>query len=312
MVENTNPPTGLPYLSFSRWLKARYGSPVRKVPLVTGLTCPNRDGTKAVSGCLFCDENSAGVAQEEVEGKSITAQLAEGIKQMEHRARTPQRYMAYLQSGTNTHGESHRLHQIYQQAGAHPLVVAVAIGTRPDCIDVTILDMIEQTLADRDVWIELGVQSSHDRSLELLGRRHTFIDTTRAINLAKARGFFVCAHLILGLPGETDEDMLMTIQAINAFGVDAVKFHPLSITKGSRLEAEHKSMDLELLTSERYVELVVKMIEHLSPKVIVQRLVGGGRPETHLAPEWAMGEAGIIKLITDALNAKGTRQGSAL
>jgi len=293
----------------SSWLKKRYGAKVRKVALTTPFGCPNRDGVIDLEGCLFCDEKRAGFATGPLARQSVKEQLLSQIETMEKRAKTPQLYMSYLQSGTNTYGPDHALNKVYEQAVDHPKVVAVAIGTRPDWIDNQKLHIIEAAFKGKDIWIELGVQTSNEISLKKLNRNHTFSDSAKAINLIKKRGFFVCAHLILGLPGEKRKQMYETIGAMNAFGVDGVKFHPLSITKGAPLEKIWRKGLFPVFERIDYVELVADLLERLSCKIVIQRLVGGGRPEVHLAPNWVLAPAEIVQHIERVMENRGSSQG---
>ena len=295
-----------PYNSFSGWLKKRYGFAVRKVALTTPFGCPNSDGTLSNDGCIFCDRFEAGFTEETVRDMPVKKQLLEQIEWMEKRTKKPQKYMAYLQSGTNTYGDLKILKTVYQQTVAHEKVVAVAIGTRPDFISEDILTLIEEIFIGKDVWIELGVQTCNEKTLESINRNHTFEDTKRAIEQIKNIGFFVCAHLILGLPGENKEDVFDNIQMMNELKIEGVKLHPLSIVRNSRLE----KLQPVLFKRAEYVALVADVIERLSPDIIIQRLVGGGRPEIHLAPDWVMVPAKVIRKIREELNKRGSCQGS--
>jgi hypothetical protein len=251
----------------------------------------------------------SGFSKKEKIGRNVAEQLANQIESMEKRTKRPQKYMAYLQSGANTYGDLGYLAGIFSQVVTHPKVVSVSIGTRSDCIDEVKLDLIESIFAGYDVWIELGVQSAHDITLNKVNRNHMFSDTARAINLIKKRGFFVCAHLILGLPGENERMMHQSVQAMNEFGVHGVKFHPLSITKGAALETDWKNDDIRLFDRHEYTDLVIELMEHLSPEITIQRLIGGGRPEVHLAPEWALRPAGSFQLISAKMKRRNTWQG---
>jgi hypothetical protein len=299
----------IPYNAFSQWLLNRYGTKVRKVALTSRLGCPNRDGTLSYEGCFFCDAHMAGFEEKEIADLSVGEQLVKQIDYMESRTKVPLKYLAYLQAGSNTHGSIHDLHSVYQQINSHPKVVSVAISTRPDCINEEYLDLIEALFEGYDVWIELGMQTSNERTLKAIGRNHTFSDTTRAFDLIKKRGFSICAHLILGLPGETEEDMLQSLEILNRFRIQGVKFHPLSITKGSKYGRKWPDIPFPILEEDQYINLIVIMLEHLNPDIVVQRLLGGGRPEVHLAPEWVMQSSRVIQRVRKKMSKEGLYQG---
>lgn len=276
----------LPYLPFSRWLKKRYGASVRKISLNAGFGCPNKDGTISRTGCVFCDVNESGVAPATIAGRAVGRQLHDQIDALRARRPAGRKFMAYLQAGSNTHAPDEVLRDVYAQAVSHPDVVALAVSTRPDCLPESALDLIADAAAGLDVWIELGAQSAHERTLATIGRHHDFPAVVDAVGRAKARGFFVCLHLMVGLPGESVDDMVATARTVAALGLDGVKFHPLCITRGSALEALWRDGKVELLDEGQYVEAVVAMLAALPADVVVQRISGSGRPEVHLAPDW--------------------------
>jgi uncharacterized protein len=282
MVITSSPP----YVSFASWLKRRYGLPVRKISLTTGIVCPNKDGAISRSGCVFCDVNESGPDPEKVGRRSVRDQLHDQIHKFSARAKQSHKFIAYLQSGSNTYGPIDRLRDIYRQAVSHPDVVSLDVSTRPDCADDDALDLLANVAGDRDVWIEFGLQSAHESTLARINRNHTFADVANATARAKARGFFVCLHLIVGLPGETRADMLATADRVAELETDAVKFHPLCVTRGSVLEDTWLRGNLELLTEDAYAETVAAMLRRLPREIIVQRISGSGRPEVHLAPDW--------------------------
>jgi radical SAM protein (TIGR01212 family) len=287
----------LPFLTFSHWLKERYGVPVRKISLNAGLGCPNKDGTISADGCLFCDANQSGADPQAVAGLSVRDQLRRQIERFLARQRQPHKFLAYLQAGSNTYGPLDRLREVYGQALDHPDVVSLAVSTRPDCAPDEILDLIAAVAGRRDVWIELGLQSAHDATLARLNRGHNFAQVADAATRLKAHGFLLCLHLILGLPGETRDDLLATIDRVNELPADAVKLHPLSITRGSALESQWRAAPFPLATEDEYAELAAAALGRLAPGTIVQRLAGAGRREVHIAPEWAGNVNRVKKLI---------------
>ena len=303
-------PTKKPYNAFSNWLFDRYQCRVKKVSLSASFGCPNRDGTLSRAGCVFCDEHMAGLIPEKVGGRTVGQQLDVQIQWMEKNSKHHFKYLAYLQAGSNTHGDLEKRQAVYETIAAHSQVVGVSIGTRPDCLNAEVLDQIYQVFGPENVWIELGMQSSFDRTLRQINRNHTFADAQSAILLARQYGFFVCAHLILGLPGEDEQDMIKTVEAVNALDLQGVKFHTMSITQGAALEAPWRQGKIELFEQGRYVELVIALLERLDPSIVVHRLVGGGRPEVHLAPAWSITSASTLQMIVRRMNRRKTRQGA--
>lgn len=292
----------LPYLSFSRWLKDRYGLPVQKISLNAGLGCPNKDGTISREGCIFCDVNESGVEPRSVAGLSVREQLVRGIDAFQLRNPQPHKFLAYLQAGSNTHAPLDELADIYRQTLGHPEVVSASIATRPDCLPETVLALIRDVYGAMDVWIELGVQSAHEETLRRLRRHHTFAQVADAAERAKRRGFLVCLHLIVGLPGESGAEAIATAEAAAALGIDAVKLHPLVITRGSALAAAWEERPFPLIAEEEYARVVAEMLRRLPPTTIVQRLGGSGRPEVHLAPDWTRNINRVKNLIIANLN----------
>ena len=276
----------LPYLAFSRWLKERYGTPVRKISLDAGFGCPNKDGTISRAGCLFCDLNESGPDPEIVAGRSVREQLNDQIEQFRRRHGATHKFLAYLQSGTNTHAPVETLREVYGQAIAHPEVVSLSVSTRPDCAPEPVLDVLHEVAGHLDVWVEFGVQSAHDHTLSAVNRGHDFAAVQDAVARCRRRDFLVCAHLIVGLPGETAADMVETVRRVAGLRVAAVKFHPLCITRGSALERQWSERPFPLLTEDAYVEAVVAMLRELPSGTVVQRISGSGRPEVHIAPDW--------------------------
>jgi radical SAM protein (TIGR01212 family) len=291
----------LPYLSFSSWLHERFGLPVRKISLNAGLGCPNKDGTLSREGCIFCDANQSGADPQEIAAMSVREQLRGQIERFQHKQKQPHKFLAYLQAGTNTHAPLERLRDIYEQALDHPDVVSLAVSTRPDCLGDDALALIAEVVRQRDAWIELGVQSAHDATLARLGRRHSFAQVADAVARAKRRGFLLCLHLILGLPGETAADMLVTADRVNELQIDAVKLHPLCITRGSALEREWRAAPLPLLTESEYADLAAAFLRRLTPGTVIQRLSGAARDDVHLAPDWAGNVNRVKKLIVQRM-----------
>jgi radical SAM protein (TIGR01212 family) len=241
-----------------------------------------------------------------VAGLSVREQLCRQIAKFQAKQRQPHKFMAYLQAGSNTHAPLERLRDLYEQAVSHPDVVSLAVATRPDCLPEATLDLLASLGRNLVIWVELGAQTSLDDTLRRINRNHTFAQVVDATERARRRGFLVCWHLILGLPGETIDDAVAAADRVNELRVDAVKLHPLCITRGSVLERQWRQTPFPLLSEGEYVEWAAAVLGRLSPHVVVQRLGGSARREVHLAPEWTGNVNRLKRLIAARMGPKTT------
>ncbi|MDI6632626.1 MAG: TIGR01212 family radical SAM protein [Bacillota bacterium] len=295
------------YYTFNRFLRERFGGPVYKIPLAAALGCPNRDGTVGSNGCVFCDNRAFSPFVEQ--DFSITEQ----IRRFKAGRRQKGRYIAYFQSYTNTYGPVARLRRLYEEALADPEVVGLSVATRPDCVPDEVLDLLESYTGRWMVWIEYGLQSCHDETLERINRGHDFAAFADAVNRTRGRGIYTGAHVIIGLPGESAEEVLETAQALNTVGVDGVKLHQLQVFRGTPLAADWEAGKVRTLEAGEYVSLACDFIETLSPRVVILRLVGDVTDDALLlSPRWGVSKAEVIAAIDRELERRGTRQGSRL
>lgn len=287
-------------------LARRYGEKVHKLTLHGGFSCPNRDGTIGRGGCTFC--NVASFADETQQTHSITEQLAYQATRV-NRAR---RYLAYFQAYTSTWAEVQVLRAMYQQAVSHANIVGLCVGTRPDCVPEAVLDLLsEYQQQGYEVWLELGLQTAHDKTLRRINRGHDFACYQRTTWLARQRGLKVCSHLIVGLPGEDEAECLATLQRVVETGVDGIKLHPLHIVTGSTMAKAWQAGRLAGIELDAYTLAAGEMIRHTPPEVIYHRISASARRPTLLAPLWCENRwTGMVALDT-YLNAHGA-QGSAL
>ncbi len=293
------------YLRFSDRLRRRFGCRVRRVPLDGGFTCPTRDGSKGEGGCLFCDGRGASPAGPRL---PVRLQLLRGIERA--RGGGAERFIAYFQPFTGTYAPPAELGRLYAEGTDHPDVVGLAIGTRPDCAGEDALDAIAPFAARLETWVEYGLQSSHDDTLRRVGRGHTAADFADAARRTARRGIGVCAHVILGLPGETDEMMRETARFLGSLPVGAVKIHLLHVLRGSPLETLYGRDGLALLSPADYVRLVCDFLELLPPSVVIQRLTGEAPPARLVAPLWALRKHEVLAAIRGELERRDTRQGA--
>ncbi len=287
-------------------LARRYGEKVHKLTLHGGFSCPNRDGTIGRGGCTFC--NVASFADETQQNHSITEQLAYQAT----RVNRAQRYLAYFQAYTNTWAEVQVLRAMYQQAVGQANIVGLCVGTRPDCVPEAVLDLLsEYQQQGYEVWLELGLQTAHDKTLHRINRGHDFACYQRTTRLARQRGLNVCSHLIVGLPGEGEAECLATLQRVVETGVDGIKLHPLHIVTGSTMARAWQTGRLSGIELDAYTRAAGEMIRHTPPEVIYHRISASARRPTLLAPLWCENRwTGMVEL-DKYLNAHGA-QGSAL
>ncbi len=299
-----------PYYPLSRFLRERFGCRVIKIPVHAGLDCPNRDGRVGRDGCVFCWNPSFSPALREPL-KPLSAQIAAGKEAV--RGSDQRKFLVYFQSYTNTYAPVARLRSLYDTALAEPDVVGLCIATRPDCVPGPVLDMLEEYARRWHLWLELGLQSAHDRTLALIRRGHTRAAFEDAAARSSGRGFYVCAHVILGLPGEGRREMLETADFLSSQPVHGVKIHHLQVIAGTPLEAMYRNGQVTPLEPGQYLQLVCDFLERLRPDITIHRLMGDVLDDSLLlAPRWLEGKAQVIGAVERELRLRGSRQGSYL
>lgn len=296
------------YRDFNTYLKEIFGERVQKISLDAGLGCPNRDGTISREGCLFCDRRGSGTGAFIDEGLSIDQQIvrAKEVIRKRYKAR---KFIAYFQSFTNTYAPVPRLKSLYDQALAHKGMVGLSVATRPDCVDSDILGLIRSYQRDCLVWIEYGLQSSHDATLKRIHRGHDVARFEKSVYMAADQGINVCAHIILGLPGEDREMMLGTARYLSFLPVQGIKIHLLYVVKGTPLAERYHTKDFKCLGRDEYANLVVDVLERLSPGMVIQRLTGDPVSSELVAPAWAIEKQINLRCIQDTLERRDTWQG---
>ncbi len=295
------------YRTFSSYLHEYFGVRIYRVPLDAGMTCPNRDGTRAWGGCTFCD--GSGAASPEINtADSVHEQLESGIQRVRARFRA-KKFLAYFQSYSNTYASEAVLHQLYNAAIEHPDVGGLIISTRPDCLPDNVLDLLADLSRRTFLYLEIGLQSACNRTLERINRQHSSDDFFDAVKRARARNLNVAAHVIFGLPGEDRSQMLDTVRQVANCQVNAIKIHQLCIYKGTAMEADYQQGQVSMLTASEYVELIVDTLEILPPEMIIMRLVAEGRKGEVIAPQWCFDKREIVSRINSELLRRGSRQG---
>lgn len=324
-------PDGKRYNSFVGYFKRKYGERLQKIVLDAGFTCPNRDGKVGRGGCTYCD-NAAFHPAYSTAGKSLHQQMDEGIEFHKVRYRTTEHYLAYFQSFSNTYAPLPRLKQLYEEALAHPQVVGIVIGTRPDCVDEEKLDYLAELSQGKVMkeWsrsidgeertapiviVEYGIESCYDVTLQRINRGHDFETARRAVVMTAGRGLDVGAHFILGLPGETREMMLEGCALINALPLRSVKFHQLQIVKGTGMEQEYsdRPQDFVKFTLDGYIDFFSDMLERLRPDLYIERIAGEVPPRFVNETPWGLiRNVELLRLLDRRLEERDTWQGRLL
>src|SRR5262245_42975512 len=314
-LANDVPPTslawrqmGLRYYAHSFYLHRKYnGRRVQKVSLDAGFTCPNVDGTVAIGGCTFCDNRSFSPSRR-VRRQKILDQLDDGIRRLKHRYEVDQ-FIAYFQPATNTYAPVDRLRTVYEAALSHAKVVGLAIGTRPDCVSDEVLTLLEDVAGKTYLSVEYGLQTIHDRSLDWMNRGHHHGATIDAMRRSRGRGFEICGHVILGLPGEMDEDMLATAREVARLGFDAVKIHNLYAVKETPLAEQVARGDVTLMNRNDYIRVLIDFLELLPPEMVVERISGDAPPDYFLGPSWCLDKPGVLLALRQEMERRDTWQG---
>jgi radical SAM protein (TIGR01212 family) len=296
-----------PYRDLNTYFRSRFGCRVHKVTVDAGLDCPNRDGSLSTGGCIYCNAKGSGTGAYR-QGVSITRQIERSKERIARRFKT-NKLMAYFQSFTNTYAPVERLKALYDEALAVDNVVGLAIGTRPDCVNEAVLSLLENYARSHLIWIEYGLQSAHNHTLSLINRGHDFACFERAVAATRNRGINICAHVILGLPGETRQAMLATADAVAAMGIDGIKLHLLYVVRGTPMETLYQNGNYRCLEQREYAELVCDFIERLPETMIIQRLTGDPHPKELVAPSWSLQKRETMDLIHKRFADKHTWQG---
>jgi radical SAM protein (TIGR01212 family) len=296
------------YSSYGRFLRERFGCRVHKISVDGGFSCPNRDGTLAVGGCTYCNNDSFR-PESASRLKSIPEQVRDGIEKT-RKAYGAEKFIIYFQPFTNTHGPLETLVPLFESAIDHPDVVGLSLGTRPDCIDEDKIAWLEKIAATHFVTLEYGLQSIYDTTLARINRGHDFQCWLDAMNRTRNRGIWLCTHLILGFPWETREEILHSADVLSDKGLNFLKLHHLHIVRKTMMEAEYRSRPFPLLGFEEYVELVVDFLERLNPDIYIERLFGTTPKGQLIAPIWGKGKGEIRRYIEQRLAARDTFQGS--
>ncbi len=295
--------------TFGQSMLRKYGERVHKIAIDAAFTCPNRDGSKGRGGCSFC--NNVSFSPNGRKPAPLAQQIASGRRVLPKRTGA-QKYIAYFQAYTNTYADAERLDSLYRQALAEPDVIGLSVGTRPDCVPPEVLDLL---CGYRDqgyeVWLELGLQSAFDATLERVNRGHGFTDYRNTLSAARRRGLQVCTHLIAGLPGETAWHSRETLRRVLELGTDGLKLHPLHVVKGTALANDWRRGEYKPLTLEQYVGIAADLVEMTPPGVFYHRITGTASRDILLAPLWCAEKWRVLNAITRELHERSLTQEKA-
>lgn len=297
------------YNDFSGHFRKKFNGRVQKISIDAGFSCPNRDGLKGSGGCSYCNNRTFSPEYCNLE-KSVTSQLKEGIDFFSRKYKSMQ-YLAYFQSYSNTYAPLANLKALYEEALSHPEVVGLVIATRPDCVNTEILDYLQSLALDHYIMVEFGVESHKNTSLDRMNRGHHFEESVWALNETARRNIHNCAHLILGLPGENETDWLDQAKVISKLPVENLKLHQLQIHKGTRMYREYlqNEADFNMFTVDQYLDLTVKYLELLNPRIIVERFVSEAPDELLIAPRWGLKNFEFTARLEKLLAERDTWQG---
>jgi len=297
------------YNDFSEYLKKRFKYKVQKISINAGFTCPNRDGSKGRGGCTYCN-NTSFTPTYENRSNSISNQLQEGIKFFSNKY-PEMKYLAYFQSYTNTYDSIDSLIEKYEQALAYDNVVGLIVGTRPDCMPDDLIDYFEELNKKKFVMIEYGVESTLNKTLEIVNRQHTYEESKEAIIKTARKNIPVGAHLILGLPGETEQDLLSHAKSISKLPLTSIKLHQLQIVKGTKMAKQYEvsPQSFHLYDMEGYIDLCVNFLERLNPELYIDRFTSQTPAELLIAPQWGVKNYIVKEKIIKRLKLRNTWQG---
>jgi len=301
-----------PYYALDMYLKDTYQEKIYKIALDGGFTCPTRDGSKGYGGCIFCSAKGSGdFSVNCTEYPDINSQIEKGISLFRGK-KTGQKYIAYFQAFTSTYAPAEKCKSLYMEALSHPKIAGISIGTRADCLAADILDVLKEcqtAYPDKFIWVELGLQSIHEKTATYIRRGYPLETMTRAIEALHALSIPVILHVIIGLPNETKDMVLETIDYVNRMKVFGIKLQLLHVLKDTDLATDYFNHHFETLTMEEYFSLLIGCIEHLSPDIVIHRITGDGPKALTIAPLWSLNKRYVLNSLHHELKLLGSYQG---
>lgn len=299
-----------PYHSLDYELKRQFGQKIYKVSLDGGMSCPNRDGTVGTGGCTFCSQGGSGEFAVGRTGYPDVWEQIEQAKTRVHRKISGEgKYIAYFQSYTNTYAPVDYLRTLFERAITHPDIVALSVGTRPDCLGDEVVALLKELNGQKPVWVELGLQTIHEKTTERIHRGYRLEVFEDAYRRLKEAGLTVVVHVILGLPGETKEEMLETVDYLGKIPVDGIKLQLLHILKGSQMAAEYEKNPFSLMELEEYLDLILTCVARLPQSVVIHRLSGDGAKALLIGPAWSANKKLALNRMMQKFRENGIFQG---
>lgn len=289
----------LSYYSLNQYLQDKFGCKVYKIALNGGFTCPNRDGTIDTRGCIFCSVGGSGDFAGDPE-KSIQEQIEDGKRLISSKIRDG-KYIAYFQAYTNTYGPIEKLRTLYEEAIHYPDIAALSIATRPDCLPEEVLDLLEELNQIKPVWVELGLQTIHEKTAQYIRRGYPLAKYDEAVRKLQARGLDVITHVILGLPGESKEDMKETVAYVCSHQANGIKLQLLHILEGTDLAEEYKEGKFSVMSEDEYVSLLMELLAVIPDNIVIHRLTGDGSKKDLIDPMWSGNKKQVLNHIQKAL-----------
>lgn len=297
-----------PYYSLNYYLRETFGEKIYKLALDGGMTCPNRDGTLGTRGCIFCSEGGSGDFAENRRA-TVDEQIQAAKERVAQKVSGPIHYIAYFQSYTNTYASVDYLREIFTEAISHPDIVALSIGTRPDCLPPEIIGLLAELNAIKPVWIELGLQTIHESTARYIRRGYPLSCFEQSFHALKVAGLTVIVHLILGLPGETRDMILDSVRYLGHIGIDGIKLQLLHILKGTDLADDYLINPFPVYTLDSYTDLVIDCLELLPQTVVIHRLTGDGPKSLLIEPAWSANKRLVLNTMTRRLKERQAFQG---
>ncbi len=295
------------YNPYSKFLREKFGCRVHKVSVDMGFTCPNRDGSVAQGGCVYCN-NDTFVPPYARARFPMHQQIENGMRFLRTRF-DARKFIIYFQAYTNTYDRIERLEELYRKALGYEDVVGIAVGTRTDCIDEKKIELFQDLAEECFVSVEYGIESVYDKTLRFMNRGHDYQSVIDAVELTKGRGVHIGAHIILGMPTETEEEMLLMAEEVSKLGIDSLKIHNLHLVKNTPLAEMYKKSPFHLFGYEEYIDLITRFIERISPDIVIERLFTDTPEDLLIAPIWNKTHSTIIRGIEEAFERNNTYQG---
>lgn len=295
------------YRSFNEELREKFGEKVWRIGVDAGFTCPNIDGTKGLGGCIYCNNEDL-IQRKKVQNLSVREQLLSRMGPLRDKRRA-KKFLAYFQPYTNTYAPVEQLRKLYEEALTVDDVVGMSISTRPDCLPDDVIELLTEFSQRTYLWVEVGLQSAHNKTMELTNRLHTVEEFYDAVRRLKEKNLRVCAHIIYGLHGETEDDMRATIDYVTALPIDGIKIHNIYVSKHTVLEQWFYDGKFQPIEKELYVAFVCDTLEKLPPHVVIHRLTAEAPPRQHIAPDWCGNKADVLASIEREMERRGSYQG---